>query len=138
LPIKKLSNKIILFSDLGDLGLMPKLAHNYYYYTEYQKSEHYTDNIYKFRQKKIVKPPKKRKKSVFRLILSSLIILFLMSFVFIKGFNYVIKSVFTPTPYKSVNVDFKEFAYPLNNYLSNSLFLGQKSFKWRQMKKMLK
>jgi len=108
---------------------MPKLAHNYYYYTEYQKSEHYTDNIYKFRQKKIVKPPKKRKKSVFRLILSSLIILFLMSFVFIKGFNYVIKSVFTPTPYKSVNVDFKEFAYPLNNYLSNSLFLGQKSFK---------
>ncbi len=108
---------------------MPKLAHKYYNNIEYDKSDYYSkNNVYKFRQNGNIKP-KKRKKSLFRLLLSSFIILVLMSTVFINGFNYVIKSIFAPTPYKSVNIDFKEFAYPLNNYISNSWFLGQKSFR---------
>ncbi|MCM1339579.1 MAG: class A beta-lactamase-related serine hydrolase [Muribaculaceae bacterium] len=46
------------------------------------------------------------------------------------SFNKLSKSIFTPTPYKSIKTDLRDIAFPTNNYLANSWKLGERLFNY--------
>ena len=51
------------------------------------------------------------------------------------GFNKFTKSMFNPTPYKSVRTDYRQMLFPTTNYLSNHWFMGERSLESAAVKK---
>lgn len=51
------------------------------------------------------------------------------------GFNKITKSIFNPTPYKSVKADYRQMLFPTTNYLSNHWFMGERSLESAAAKK---
>ena len=51
------------------------------------------------------------------------------------GFNKITKSIFNPTPYKSVKTDYRQMLFPTTNYLSNHWFMGERSLESAAIKK---
>lgn len=116
---------------------MPKLARDYSYssYTNAYASdainneEIHTGKIYRYPSaKKHDINHKKRKKNPWRFLLSSAILCGILMIFMPYSFSKITKSVFVPTPYKSISPDLYKVAFPTTDYLSNNWFLGQRKF----------
>lgn len=122
---------------------MPKLAReydNHIYSSEYgvlrtypSRSNTYTHNSY-IRPEQPVRIRRKKHKAKKRNPLRALISLSLLLFMFCTAMPYsfknLTKSLFTPAPYSKVKTDLREIAFPTNNYLSNSWYMGERTFNY--------
>ena len=117
---------------------MPKLARNYYY-PEYSNTYSTCSVVhinYDFSKNNNdisrVRPrvhKNKRKLDTLRFVFSCFILLFMAFVVLPYSFAGISKSLFNPNPYKSIKVDFEDFAFPTTKYLSNALFMNHRSFR---------
>ncbi|MBE7713350.1 MAG: serine hydrolase [Cyanobacteria bacterium SIG26] len=127
---------------------MPKLARQYErdYYGYRNTSEYWSNRTYNYSSSitstyrpanpqtrpqpfgTVVRP--KRKKAKKKSLLGSLIWFALIGALIFPAMNYsydkVSKAIFTPTPYKNIQTDLYELAFPLNKYLSNSWVMGDR------------
>ena len=122
---------------------MPKIARQYDgNYSDYHVSfeysrevyyqSHHSDNRTHYTRLRNENRPKKRnskRKGLMQLLISSILTLLLLIYVLPFSFKNITKAMFVPTPYKSVTTDLKNIAFPTHNYISNSWFLGQRSFR---------
>ena len=46
------------------------------------------------------------------------------------GFNHITKAIFVPIPYKNIQTDLYDVAFPTANYISNAWFMGHRSFRY--------
>ena len=76
----------------------------------------------------VAKPKRKKakKKSLLGAIISFAMIGALLFPAMTYSFNKMSKAIFVPTPYKNIQADLNEIAFPLNNYLANSWVLGDR------------
>ena len=77
--------------------------------------------------------PKKRvkKKRNFVQILVAGLLLYVTLFQAMPyTFNNVTKAMFVPTPYKNIQTDLKDLAFPTQNYLSNAWSFGNRDFRF--------
>lgn len=108
---------------------MPKLAREYNnndYFSPTYNNLHLVD----FTQNDIQKPRKRKKKSLLRLLFSSFLLFFFAIFILGYSFNGFTGALFNPKPYKNIKTDLHDVAFPINNYLSNSWFMGERSFRY--------
>lgn len=115
---------------------MPKAAIDYSYY-EYKNAVdnklNNTGRIYQYKRKTIHN--QRKKKNPIKFILSKLTAFAMLMIFMPYAFNCITKSVFVPTPYKNIQVDWKDYLYPTNKYLSNAWFMGERSFRFEADKK---
>lgn len=115
---------------------MPKRAYDYNYtdYSNisYDRAQEY-GRIYRYHKRPV--PLKIRRKNPLKVILARLFVFALLMTFMPYAFNCITKSVFVPTPYKSIQVDLRDFAYPTHNYLANAWFMGERSFRFAADKK---
>lgn len=122
---------------------MPKAARQYDYsgsYTSYSGTLYPQNNVANFQgyynsvhsvpnqTKKILKP--RRKKSLLQYVISFSALLFMLFVVMPYGFNHITKAIFVPTPYKNIQTDLYDVAFPTANYISNAWFMGHRSFRY--------
>ncbi len=123
---------------------MPKAARQYDYsgpYTYYSGATHQTNNIAHFRKRentiynnprierpKIHKP--RKQKSMAPYLISCAAFLFLIFGIMPYSFNHITKAIFVPTPYKHIQTNLHDLAFPITNYISNAWFMGQRSFRY--------
>lgn len=129
-----------------DSDLMPKLARQYegVNYPEYRSLSGYSrfngtvvpfeSGRHHYEALRNENRPKRKKaskkKTLFQFTVTFLMLLFLTCCVLPFGFNNITKALFVPTPYKNITTDFNELRYPTHNYLSNSWFMGKRSFRF--------
>lgn len=115
---------------------MPKIARDYYYGNSSVYERELKSNIYyingstKSGHYSSVKLHKKKKKNPLRFLISCFILIFLLGIIFSYGINGITKTIFNPAPYKNITTDLNNIAFPLNNYFSNSWFLGENSLRF--------
>ena len=119
---------------------MPKLARReydekYYRYSSYTTGMQ-TAQVYSINERQTLKRRKtnqKRKAKKFSFIhflISLSLLAATVALVFPYSIKHITKSVFEPIPYKHIQTDMKELAYPIHNYLTNSWFMGHHSFRF--------
>ena len=114
---------------------MPKLARDNYYYSQYN-SQIYDYRTYAnrrdmyYRGLKEAKTPlkPKRKKSPIQIFISLLFLSFVFFCAMPFAFKNVTKAIFVPTPYKNLKVDMYSAAFPIQDYISNTWFMGHRGF----------
>ena len=123
---------------------MPKTARQYDYsgsYTSYSGGLYPSGNIAHFhkRNNSIYNTPRierqtakrpRKKRSLAHYLVSCAAFLFMLFVIMPYGFNHVTKAIFVPTPYKNIQTDLHDVAFPMTNYLSNAWFMGQRSFRY--------
>lgn len=124
---------------------MPKLArqydgHNYpeygalYNYPKSYRSEsNYQEAKVHYAYLRNENRPKRKsakKKNLFQFIVSCTFLLLMMFYVMPFSFNNITKAMFVPTPYKNISTDLKSLSFPTHDYLANSWFMGQRSFRF--------
>ena len=123
---------------------MPKTARQYDYsgsYTSYSGGLYPANNVAHFQRhynqlnnnsqiqkEKVYKP--RRKKSLLQYVISFSVLLFMFFVVMPFGFNHITKAIFVPTPYKNIQTNLYDLAFPTTNYISNAWFMGQRSFRY--------
>ena len=123
---------------------MPKTARQYNYsgsYTSYSGTLYPQNNVANFQgyynsvhnnpqtqQQKIHKP--RKKKSLTHYLVSCAAFLLLLFGVMPYGFNHITKAIFVPTPYKHIQANLHDIAFPTTNYISNAWFMGERSFRY--------
>ncbi len=120
---------------------MPKLASDYrdnysevYSFSEYRR--HRAVQYSKYRDysglrnanRPIKKPNKKR--NLVQFMVSCSVLALVLCFVMPFSYKNITKSIFVPTPYKNIKTDTASIAFPTTNYLSNSWFMGKRSFRF--------
>jgi len=126
---------------------MPKLAREYdNRYSEYHISTNYrTKSFYNYKtqtrtdsfgevrylhNKSNVRLKRKKvqnkKKNIFRFLVSLSLLGFLLFGIMPYSYNGITKSIFNPSPYKSIQTNLREIAFPVNNYLANAWFDGER------------
>lgn len=73
---------------------------------------------------------KSKKKSFIQFLISSILLIFLVFCVLPFGFNHITKAIFVPAPFKNVQTDLYKIAFPAQDYLVNSWFLGHRYFNY--------
>ena len=122
---------------------MPKLArrgeysNNYdCYYSKYAYNTSPADihKKYSFAEYKALKDRKlnrkPKKKSFFRSLVSFGLFLAMVTLVMPYSYSHITKTIFEPTPYKSIQTNMRELAFPTHKYLSNAWFMGRRSFRF--------
>ncbi len=77
--------------------------------------------------------PKKRikkKKSFAQILVTGLLLYVTLFQAMPYTFNNVTKAMFVPTPYKNIQTDMKDLAFPTQNYLSNAWSFGKRDFRY--------
>lgn len=122
---------------------MPKLARRYgENYPELQASFRYsresyynsihTDNTVHYSELRDSNRPKRkprRKRNLFRFLISSSLLLAILLYVMPFSFNNITKAMLVPTPHKKITTDFRDLTFPTHKYLSNAWFMGERSFR---------
>lgn len=81
-----------------------------------------------------IKRKKSKKRGLLQLLVSGGFLLFLVLQVMPFSFNSITKAMFTPIPHKQVMTDLHNVIFPTHSYLSNSWFLGERSFNYSASK----
>ena len=122
---------------------MPKLARQYddWRYNQYHVSSDYTRQYrteYRYNttqtprvaqisyKKPHIKKHEVKRRNPFKALISFGMLLTLLCFAMPYSFNGITKAIFCPTPYKNIKTDMYSLAFPINDYLSNSLALNQR------------
>ena len=104
---------------------------NNYGYARYEYgnsySSSYRNNIPNPQVVRRRKPKNKKRNFLQSLIAFSILAVVLFS-ALPYSFNNITKAMFVPTPYKDVQTDMYDLAFPTYNYLSNNWFLGHRGF----------
>lgn len=107
---------------------MPKLARDYHYQNNYGYQRPYPQVVRPARpqvqpvpRKRVLK---KKKVNPFAQIISLALLFLIGFFVLPYGYDRISKPLLFGAPYKEVKVDYNEILNPINDYLSNDLFLG--------------
>lgn len=93
-----------------------------------EPSTHYASLRQANRPKKHKTKTKKRNRLHF--LISSCLLLSLFFTAMPYSFNKITKSIFTPTPYKSIQTDMYDLSFPTTRYLSNSWFGNRRMFNY--------
>jgi len=119
---------------------MPKLARQYsdnLYYSDYHSVYSYThftqtkqQRYQELRNENRPRPQKRKRKSFIQFLTGAAFSAFLACVILPFGFSHFTKQVFVPAPYKNIQTDLKELAYPTRDYLVNSWFLGNRYFNY--------
>lgn len=144
----EICNLCKIIDDTGEeSGLMPKIARyqddGYYsehrfssgssYTRSYEYSRYSSENAVHYEKLRHENRPKKqrrRKKNIVQFLVSSLLLLSVVIYAMPYSFNNITKAMFVPTPHNEITTDLHELTYPTNKYLSNSWFLGNRSFNY--------
>lgn len=122
---------------------MPKIARQYredypnaqasfrYSRESYCNSIHNDNSSYYSELRNSNRPKRKprRKRNLFRFLISCSLLLAILIYVMPFSFNNITKAMFVPTPHKTITTDFRDLTFPTHNYLSNAWFMGERSFR---------
>lgn len=130
---------------------MPKLARQYdrgLYSSEYYTLPNYRSSVDSYantrssyyeqvnyiQQEQPIRYKRTRTRARKRNPLKALISFSLLALMFFSvmpySLNKLSKGLFVPTPYKSIKTNLRDIAFPTNNYLSNSWYLGERLFNY--------
>lgn len=118
---------------------MPKLARdnsNYYSYNERNIYDYTTyanrKNVYYQELREANRPRKKpkKKKTPLQVLISMSFVALMLFCIMPYSFEKVTKAMFVPTPYKNIKANMAEMSFPMNKYLANNWFMGQRSFNY--------
>lgn len=73
---------------------------------------------------------KNKKKNALHFLISFFLIMSLFFTAMPFSFNKITKAMFTPTPYKAIQTNIYDMAFPTTKYLSNSWFEGRRMFSY--------